>query len=86
MRLQPDSLPLQLKKKFLSVTVLYGNESFLIEESVKAISQAFEAQFSGEQETISIENTASWQKTRRKNSQSFAFFRKPFNDYSAVSN
>ena len=66
MRLQPDSLPLQLKKKFLSVTVLYGNESFLIEESVKAISQAFEAQFSGEQETISIENTASWQKLEEK--------------------
>lgn len=60
MRLVADTLHSQLKKSFLPVYVLYGNEPFLIEESARTIKKAFKEKFSGECQVLSIENSTSW--------------------------
>lgn len=60
MRLTADSLTIQLKKSFFPIYVLYGNESFLIEESARAIREAFLEKHAGEHEIITIENANSW--------------------------
>lgn len=62
MRLTPDNLAFHLKKEFLPIYVIYGNEPFLIEESARAIREAFQAKALGERETFTIEGSSnqSW--------------------------
>lgn len=61
MRLIADTLHSQLKKSFLPIYVLYGNEPFLIEESARVIRKAFEEKYAGECQVLPIENAGSWE-------------------------
>lgn len=62
MRLIADALASHLKKSFLPIYVLYGNEPFLIEESARTIRAAFEEKYAGECQTLSIDNANSWER------------------------
>lgn len=55
MRLTPESLPLQLKKEYLSCYLLYGNETFLVEESARLLRQTFTETLKGDIETIILD-------------------------------